>query len=203
LNQGVVVGNDYRQVGIVKNPRVFEGYEKYQGAIGSACYIIQSPINTAKFAKDDELFIERVTTPAVEWASSITLTIGQFIWVEDRIYTVVVSGVTDSVPPTTVTGSEEIGSAVVTYVGSTKSKKRYRIVSVTSTTALLQSLDNDIPSSNDVFIKTNSITDNFTAVTVGYPSFDKYSGQLMYIDNKQGFTPSGDETITLRTIIKF
>ena len=203
LNQGVVVGNDYRQVGIIKNPRVFEGYEKYQGAIGSACYIIQSPINTSKFVKDDELFIERVTTPAIEWASSITLTIGQFIWFEDRIYTVVVSGVTDSVPPTTVTGSEEIGSAVVTYVGSTKSKKRYRIVSVTSTTALLQSLDNDIPSSNDVFIKTSSITDNFTAVTVGYPSFDKYSGQLMYIDNKQGFTPSGDETITLRTIIKF
>jgi hypothetical protein len=34
-------------------------------------------------------------------------------------------------------------------------------------------------------------------------NFDKFSGQMMYIDNKQGFTPSGDETITLRTIIQF
>ncbi len=96
----------------------------------------------------------------------------------------------------------------MTYVGSTKSKKRYRIISVTDTGALVQSLDSDIPQANDVFIKISSINNNFivdsfTAVTVGLPSFDKFSGQCMYIDNKQGFTPSGDETITLRTIIKF
>jgi len=125
------------------------------------------------------------------------------LYVEDRIYTVVVSGLGGSEPPTTTTGSEVNGFAVLTYVGSTKSKKRYRIVSLSETSALVQSLDNDIPEANDVFIKTSSITDNFTAVSVGLPSFDKYSGQLMYIDNKQGFTPSGDETITLRTIIKF
>lgn len=203
LNQGVIVGNDYRQVGILKNPRVFDGFEKFQGSIGSAAYIIQSPINTTRFAKDDDLFIERVTHPNLEWAPSLQLTIGDFVWYEDRIYTVVVSGLGGSTPPVTTTGSEQNGFAVLTYVGSTKSKKRYRIVAVTETTALLQSLDNDIPSANDVFVKTTSITDNFTALSVGLPSFDKYSGQLMYIDNKQGFTPSGDETITLRTIIKF
>ena len=203
LNQGVTVGNDYRQVGILKNPRVFDGFEKYQGTIGSACFIIQSPVDTTKFFRDDELFIERVTKPSIEWQASINLTLGDFIWYEDRIYTVVVSGVAGSEPPTTTTGSEANGFAVVTYVGSTKSKKRYRIVSVSETSALVQSLDNDIPEANDVFIKTNSITDNFTAVSPGLPNFDKYSGQMMYIDNKSGFTPSGDETITLRTIVTF
>ena len=202
-NQGVTVGNDYRQVGIIKDPRVFEGYERFQGNVGSACYIIQSPINTIRFARDDELFIERVSTPEIEWAPSLQLVLGQFIWYEDRIYTVVVSGLGGSTPPVTTTGSEVSGFAVLTYVGSTKSKKRYRIVSLNEKSALVQSLDNDIPDANDVFIKTSSITDNFTSVSVGLPSFDKYSGQLMYIDNKQGFTPSGDETITLRTIIKF
>lgn len=203
LNQGVVVGNDYRQVGILRNPRVFDGFQKFQGSIGSACYIIQSPINTARFAKDDNLFVERTKTPDIEWEPSLQMTIGEFVWYEDRIYTVVVSGLGGSTPPVTTTGSEQNGFAVVSYVGSTKSKKNYRIVSVTESSALLQSLDNDIPGANDVFVNSDSITDNFTSVTVGLPTIDKYSGQLLYIDNKQGFTPSGDETITLRTIIKF
>jgi ribosomal protein S9 len=203
LNQGVTVGNDYRQVGIIKNPRVFNGYERFQGSIGSACYIVQAPINITKFKKDDDLYIERVSLPDIEWQPSLNLVLGDFIYVEDRIYTVVVSGIGGSEPPTTTSGSETNGFAVVTYVGSTKTKKQYRIVSVTETSALVQSLDNDAPESNDVFIKTSNITDNFTATSIGDPTFDKYSGQLMYIDNKQGFTPSADETITLRTIINF
>ena len=208
LNQGVVVGNDYRQVGILKDPRVFDGFERFQGTIGSACFIIQSPITADRFNKDDELYIERTSNPEIEWEPSLPLTIGEFFYYDDRIYTVVVSGVGGSTPPSSTTGSEQNGFAVVTYVGSTKSKKRYRIISVTETGALVQSLDSDIPQANDVFVKiseinNNFIVDNFTAVTVGLPSFDKFSGQCMYIDNKQGFTPSGDETITLRTIIKF
>jgi hypothetical protein len=67
----------------------------------------------------------------------------------------------------------------------------------------VQSLDSDIPESNDVLINYSNRSDNFTAISVGYPTFDKFSGQVLYIDNKQGFTPSGDETITLRTIIQF
>ena len=203
LNQGVTVGNDYRQVGIIKNPRVFDGFEIFQGTIGSSCYIIQSPIDTLYFKKDTELYIERVTTPDIEWTPSLPMSIGQFVWVEDRIYSVVVGGIGGSLPPTTTTGSEANGFAVLTYAGSTKSKKRYRIVSVSTKSALVQSLDSDVPQNNDVFIKTDSITHNFTAVSVGLPTFDKYSGQLMYIDNNQGFTPSSDETITLRTIINF
>jgi len=269
LNQGVVVGNDYRQVGIIKNPRVFDGFERFQGSIGSACYVIQSPIDTSepmvewsagtvvvagnyvwfdgrvykvevggitgqvgptattgvevngnarllyvtrsndkniyiKFAKDDDIYIERIDHTNIEWVPTLEMTVGQFVWTEDRIYSVIVSGIGGSTAPSSTSGSEQNGFAVLTYVGSTKTKKRYRIVSaVNDKSVLVQSLDNDIPGANDVFIKTSSITDNFTAVTVGPPTFDKYSGQMMYIDNKQGFTPSADETITLRTIIKF
>lgn len=268
LNQGVVVGNDYRQVGIIKDPRIVNGYQRYQASLGSACYLIQSPIDVTdpmytwtsgmtissrtyiwynnnvyrvvtpgtggttppthtegvanngtatlefiiqsayqnifnNFNRDDDIYIERISTPGTEWEPSLQMTQGDFIWTGERIYSVIVTGLGGSFAPTSTTGVEENGSAVLTYVGSTKSQKRYRIVSVSSKSALVQSLDNDVPQANDIFIKTNSINDKFTAVNVGLPDFDKYSGQMMYIDNKQGFTPSSDETITLRTIIKF
>lgn len=203
LNQGVIVANDYRQVGIIKNPRVFNGLEVFQGTVGSCCYIVQSPIDTTKFKRDDEVYVERTNNPEIVWEPTQYVYLGDFLYYEDRIYTVVVSGLTGSTPPTHMTGTEKNGFCSLTYVGSTKSKKRYRIVSVTNSTALVQSLDNDIPGNSDVFINSEYVTYNFTATTIGYPTVDKYSGQMMYIDNKQGFTPSGDETITLRTIINF
>ena len=75
------------------------------------------------------------------------------------------------------------------------------LFSSTSTAALVQSLDNDVPATNDIF--TNDANQTFTASSVSNPTVDKYSGQLMFIDNKAGFTPSDEETVTLRTIIKF
>jgi hypothetical protein len=38
---------------------------------------------------------------------------------------------------------------------------------------------------------------------VAPPTIDKYSGDLMYIDNRQAFTPTEQQTVTLRTIIGF
>lgn len=203
LNQGVIVENDYRQAGIIKNPRVFDGNENFQNTLGSACYVIQAPVDVNNFTRDTDCYIERVKTLGVEWEPTLTVTLGDFVWYSDRIYTAVASGITSSIAPTHTAGSEANGTAILTYVGSTKQNKRYRVVSVTSDTALVQSLDNDIPLVNDVFIKTGAVTNTFTVTSVGLPDIDKYSGQLMYIDNKQGFTPSADETITLRTIIQF
>ena len=146
LNQGVSVNNDYRQLGIIKNPNQFNSDQKFQGTIGSGCFIIQAAINTTHFPKD-----------------------------------------------TNVT--------VVRTIGGVNFNRRYRIVASSATSALLQSLDNDIPAVNDVF--TNAATNTFTASVVGNPTIDKYSGQLMFIDNKSGFTPSSEEAITLRTVIRF
>ena len=206
LNQGISVANDYRQVGIIKNPKVYGGYENFQGTLGSCCYIIQVQQNTfnpEQFGRDTNCYIERIIRPDLQWGPTLQLTIGDFFYYEDRIYTCIVSGLTSSIPPTTTSGSELNGTAVVTYVGSTKNKKRYRVVSYTTSSVLVQSLDNDEPRIADVFISDLNITHNFAAINVGAPSVDKYSGQLMYIDNKEGFTPSADETITLRTIIQF
>lgn len=146
LNQGLEVNNDYRQLGIIKNPRSYGSNVRYNATLGTACFLVQGAINTAFFPRDTDVRVSRV-----------------------------------------------IGG--VTYY------RTYRVVTSSSSAALLQSLDNDVPQINDVF--ENSARQSFTAASVSNPTVDKYSGQLMFIDNKAGFTPSDEETVTLRTIIKF
>lgn len=78
---------------------------------------------------------------------------------------------------------------------------RFRIVSNTGEALLVQSLDNRSPSIGSSF--TNSNSDILTANAVTPPTVDKYSGDLLFIDNKQAFTPTTEEAVTLRTVIKF
>jgi len=146
LNQGVSVNNDYRQLGIIKNPNQYNSDQRFQGTIGSGCFIVQAAINTSQFPRDTDVTVTR-----------------------------------------TIDGTEY--------------DRRYRVVAASSSSALLQSLDNDTPLINDTFSNVDGYI--FTVSSVGNPTIDKYSGQLMFIDNKAGFTPSADETVTLRTVIRF
>jgi len=182
---------------------VFSDVEYYQGSIGSACFVVQTTLNTEEFPRDSMIYIERSVPPENEWTASTAYTIGTYLYAADRIYIVITAGTSSRTAPTVVGGTEVNGTMVVSYVGSTKVKKRYRIVSSTSQSALLQSLDNDIPVVTDIFTSETNNAHSFTVASVGNPNVDKYSGQILFIDNKQGFTPSADETITLRTIIQF
>ena len=149
LNQGVAVENDYRQLGIIKNPNQWNSDQKFQGGIGSACFIVQTlePIdNINDFPRDTDVTVTRT--------------------IDGDVF-----------------------------------ERRYRVVSSSTDSVLLQSLDNDIPATYEVFKNADDVT--FTIQSVGLPTIDKYSGQLMFIDNKAGFTPSDDEAVTLRTVIRF
>lgn len=146
LNQGLSVNNDYRQLGIIKNPTVYKSRERFQQSIGSGCFVVGTLLDPSFFPGDTE-----------------------------------------------VTTTRAVGEEILT--------KRYRVVSDTASTVLLQSLDNDEPQINDIF--ENSTGQAFTVFSVGFPTVDKYSGQMMFIDNKAGFTPSAEETVTLTTVIRF
>lgn len=78
---------------------------------------------------------------------------------------------------------------------------KFRVVTIETYGALLQSIDNAVLQNNDVLA--NASGNNFTCKTVTPPDFDKYSGDLMYIDNRKGFTPTAQETISFRTVIRF
>ena len=140
-NQGFDVSNDYRQLGIIKNPKQYSSINNYIQSIGSSCWVIGGVINTLTFLKDTDL----VDTNG----------------------------------------------------------KRYRVVNTTSTSALLQSLDNAVPAVDTIFYKATNNLQFFTATAVTPPTFDKYSGDMLYIDNRAAFQPAKDETISLRTVIKF
>ena len=140
-NQGFNVNNDFRQLGIIKNPRQFGNVALLKTGLSSACYVVTGNIDTLNFTPDMDIFL-----------------------------------------------------------GDLQGRK-FRIVAVTSTAALIQSLDNAIPTVGAVFLNSNSQT--FSASGVTPPTADKYSGDLLFIDNKQAFTPTADQTVTLRTVIKF
>jgi hypothetical protein len=140
-NQGFAVNNDFRQLGIIKNPRKFGELALVKSALASACYVVTGTINTSNFTPDMDLFL------------------------------------------------------------GTLSGRKFRIVAVTSTAVLIQSLDNAVPVVGSVFL--NSDSETFTASGVTAPTVDKYSGDMLFIDNKQAFTPTTDQTVTLRTVIKF
>lgn len=140
LNQGFSVNNDFRQVGIIKNPRKYGSTYNAEAAALSGCWVVNAAINVAQFAQDQIIYLA----------------------------------------PT---------------------NRRFRIVNLSSTSALVQSLDNAVPTVGSVF--TNDSANTFSVAGVTPPTVDKYSGELLFIDNKQAFTPTADQTVTLRTVIKF
>ena len=89
--------------------------------------------------------------------------------------------------------------SVVTMNDSKSSK--FRIAVNTGMSLLLIALDGGVPDAGNTF--TNTTFQQFTAAAVQEPSVDKYSGSLMFIDNKRAFTPSLNQTVTLKTTIQF
>ena len=139
-NQGFDVNNDYRQLGIIKNPRMYGNTYNYTSTAGSACWVVSGIANTTLFPAD----------------------------------------------------------ALLTKVDDSS---RFRIVTNNGNALLLQSIDNSIPTIGNVFV--NPTGDLFTASAVTAPTVDKYSGDLLFIDNRAAFTPTADQTVTMRTVIKF
>ena len=69
---------------------------------------------------------------------------------------------------------------------------------------LLLSLDNHPCTVNQVLnMKLNENTYSFKINSVELPDFNKFSGDILYIDNRKAFSPSLEETIVTRTAIQF
>ena len=212
LNQGVSVNNDYRQLGIIKNPNAYNSDQRFQGIIGSGCFIVQAAINTTQFPRDTDVTVTRTRSYRNNnrgtWATGTAYLAGDVVKnSSDKIYVAKNSATSGSTAPTHTSGTAYDGggtSGVQWEYDETpyyNYSSRYRVVASSSSSALLQSLDNDTPLINDTFSNADGYI--FTVSSVGNPTIDKYSGQLMFIDNKAGFTPSADETVTLRTVIRF
>jgi hypothetical protein len=142
-NQGIAVYNNYRQVGILKDPTRYS-----DGIYASANFITTC------------------------WKVTATATINVGIVVDDIV--------------TTVSNS-------IVY--------RFRVIGIIGSDALLIPLDNGIPTNGMQFSKTSLI--NFITSKVLAPTLDKYSGDLLFIDNESTFIATVDSPAILRTVINF
>lgn len=80
-------------------------------------------------------------------------------------------------------------------------EKEYYIVSVQDNKILIASLLNDVPVLGDVFV--SPVADTITPIAITPPTVDKYSGTMLFIDNRNAFTTTSDQSLSLRTTIKF
>lgn len=100
-----------------------------------------------------------------------------------------------------ISGTIDVTKFPVDSVIYDANARRFRIVTNTGTSALIQSIDNFAPTISSIMY--NDSNDSFTISQVTPPTIDKYSGDMLFIDNKVAFTPSSEQTVTLRTVIKF
>lgn len=77
----------------------------------------------------------------------------------------------------------------------------YIIIASDSSGLLLQSVQDQEIISGQNFREPNG--NLFLAGNVVYPDVDKYSGSLLFIDNRKAFIPIDNQIVTLRTILKF
>jgi hypothetical protein len=91
-----------------------------------------------------------------------------------------------------------LDSKVVTSGGT----KEFRIVSNVEGKFILQSLDGSVVLPGDT-LYTEDLSNNFIVTGVTNPNINKFSGEMLYIDNKLAFTPSDQQFVVFRTFIKF
>ena len=143
LNQGLSLANDYRQIGIIKDPVRYSDKKTLKSNFATCCWKIDSVSTISGVALDD---------------------------------------------------------IVTTYSNSVLYS--FRVVYVSGSSILLIPIDNGIPTSGMQFTRpvTSGTAPTFTASAVVPPSVDKYSGDVVTIDNEVSFNAY---SAVIRTIVNF
>lgn len=147
-NQGFTVNNDYRQIGIVKNPLRYGSTLRYNDFTGSACYVIAGDFPYNRINDDTILLDENGN---------------RFIVISKPL--------------------QDSGSSTIAL--------------------LVQSLDNAyIVAPQVLYIDEITESNLCTVSLVTNPSVDKYSGDLLFIDNHSSFLPTDLQTVSIKTVIR-
>lgn len=138
-NQGLAVSNMFRNIGIIRNPRVYGNDQNYTALNASACNLITF---NGPAPSPDDVLTER------------------------------------------------------------NSGRRFRVVQVTGSEMLVQNLENFALQGNSILVNTTS-GGQVAAVTIVNPSIDKFSGDLLFIDNFSINQQAGQQIIIFKTTLKF
>jgi len=80
------------------------------------------------------------------------------------------------------------------------STKKFKIVAVKDNEMLVQTLQGSEPSLSDTYSYNSN---SFSVTGVTGPNINKFSGEMLYIDNKLAFTPSDEQFVVVRSFIRF
>jgi len=142
-NQGINVNNDYRQIGIIKDPKQYGNEKAFANIVGSSCFLI-------------------------------TL---------------------DSVNNITADSQLEL---------STDSTKLFEVVEVVSSTKQILVLSKNnfqLTAVNNLYQRNTDTTYDISSIDA-LPTINKFSGDMIYIDNRTKLSYSDQQLITIRTVIK-
>jgi hypothetical protein len=153
-NKGFTATNDYRQVCIIKNPKIYGKEINLRSALSSTCLIAIGTKGQNGFGL---LNIDDI----VSWTD------------------------------TTVTPNRTYTFRVI------EKNSNY---STTEAALLLSYLDNKIPNSGATFSKVGAV---FSTTNIITPDVNKFSGDLLTIDNRLRFSPSDQQIVVVTNSITF
>lgn len=104
-----------------------------------------------------------------------------------------------------VTGTVNNGPLVTDMNLVDTNGNNYTVIALTvlygsTVEVLLQPNDNSTPTTGQVL--TSGIT-TYALSSITAPTIDKYSGDMIYIDNRAAFYQTEDQTVTLQTVLRF
>jgi len=100
-----------------------------------------------------------------------------------------------------VSGNVDINLFTPDTVISSEGKK-YIIIASDNNGILISSIDgNTNPPSTGVYTHPQGTT--FTSTGIVEPDVDKYSGELLFIDNRQAFTSTEDQAVSIKTVFNY
>ena len=139
-NQGFEVTNDYRQFGIIKNLRNYDGNKFFNNVVGSSCWLLSGNVDTSIFVEDS-------------------------------------------------------------YISRTTDGVSFLIVSSKPSGMLVLSTESGVPTNGDAFRSQSGNV--FVSSGVTKPDVDKYSGDLLYIDNRPAFSSTDEQAVSIKTVFKY
>lgn len=211
LVNGITLEADYRQFGLIKNPYIYGSPIFASATTLSACWTV-SPTTTipVNFVQDSVLTnipltgsVNAIVTNAISGTQfTLSSVVGLIVGMPVSAPGVVPGTVITDITVSTITVSTPIAGVVNGTTLRFNFSVQYRVINMSTTSIILQSMNNAIPVTGDVFSFGGN---SFTAATITAPTLDKYSGDLLYQDNQIPFQPMDDssEKITISTVFKF
>lgn len=105
-----------------------------------------------------------------------------------------------------ISGSGSVGSPItvgsIVYVTSGTAKYKYRVVAKQTSSLLLTAIDNVIDPTVGESVKTLDESYSYGISLVELPDVDRFSGDIIYTDNRQSFIATDDQIVTISSRFK-